>query len=250
MPRMGTLDAVAGFAETPVVRDLMTEAWELKGARTLQVLYEAGGPAVEAELPPAVHPTIPVIAHFVVFDVPESPVGPFRLAELQITCRAGMFPRVLPLSGVCDSDAAIGELAARWGYRLRKGIVKLQRLHDRVNGVVEEGGRTTLDCALIDPGPLGETGVYEQGALRPARVTRDGSEEVRLLQVDPKYEVDRADRGRPDLQIFDAAAWSGEALAPLYPVSAFSSTATVTIPKLRFLVDPNRPATEGTERLT
>ena len=66
-------------------------------------------------------------------------------------------------SGVCDSDEAIAELRARWGFALRKGTVRMQRLHDRINEVVYEYGRTMLDCALVDHGRWGIWGCVSKG---------------------------------------------------------------------------------------
>ncbi len=249
MPFSGTLDATVGLAQRPLLRDLKTEPWEFSHVEILHVLFETGDRRVEALLPPALHPTMPVIGYFTFMAVPESPVGPFKLAQVQITCRAGIFPRVLLLGSACDSDDAIRELSERWGYAPRRAAVATRRLHDRITGTVEVEGRRILDCALVDPQPLGGTSVYYAPSLHLARVRRDGQEAPRLIQVDPGYTIHRADRGRPEMLAFDAAAWSAAELDPFYPVSAFHSVADVTLPALRFIVDPTRPATEGTERL-
>ena len=72
---------------------------------------------------------------------------------------------------------------------------------------------------------------------------------LRLVQVDPTFAVERAERGRPHLVAFDAAAWGDARIVPMHPVSASIAIADVTLPRLRYLCRPDVWAFEGTERL-
>jgi hypothetical protein len=72
---------------------------------------------------------------------------------------------------------------------------------------------------------------------------------LRLLQVDPDYQVERAERGTAVLDAFDAAAWQSDAVRPSYPVVASFSIATVTLPRLRYVCRPDVLAFHGTERV-
>ena len=72
---------------------------------------------------------------------------------------------------------------------------------------------------------------------------------VRLVQVDPTFVVQRAERGRPHLSAFDAAAWGDARIVPAHPVSASIAIAEVTLPKLRYLCRPEVWAFDGTESL-
>ena len=82
-----------------------------------------------------------------------------------------------------------------------------------------------------------------------ARVRGDATERPWLVQVDPEYTFRRAERGRPAVDLFVAEAWSAEGLSPVYPVSASCCLCDVTLPRLRYIVDPDRPAMEATERV-
>ena len=64
------------------------------------------------------------------------------------------------------------------------------------------------------------------------------SSPARLVQVDPDYVFRSADRGKPQLEAFDAAAWKLEGARTNWPVSASYAVADITMPALRYLVDP------------
>jgi CheY-like chemotaxis protein len=70
---------------------------------------------------------------------------------------------------------------------------------------------------------------------------------LRLVQVDPDFDVARAERGRPLVDHFDTEAWRCAGLRPSAPVSF--SIADVTLPALRYVCRPEVPAFLGTERV-
>ncbi|MEE9276930.1 MAG: acetoacetate decarboxylase family protein [Dehalococcoidia bacterium] len=249
MPLAGTLDISARLADAPRMPSLSTEPWELAAAETLQLLYEIDDHNMEELLPRALNPTIPPTVFFEVMRVPESPVGPFALAQVRIGCRAGLRPRGLLTRAYCDSQDAAAALSDRWGYAVRPGEVRLRRLYDRVQAVVVADGRTILECDLIDPVPISGFDVQYIASVNLARVVRDGQETPRLVQVDPDYTIRRADRGQPELEIFDQSAWAADEVDPTFPISASFTVSDVKLPKLRYIMDPDRPALEGTEVL-
>ena len=53
--------------------DLDTEAMTLEGVELLQVLCEIKSAAACALLPPALHPTVPALVSWLVYQCPESP---------------------------------------------------------------------------------------------------------------------------------------------------------------------------------
>jgi hypothetical protein len=83
-----------------------------------------------------------------------------------------------------------------------------------------------------------------------ARVRRDGESLPRIVQVDSEYEFRRADRGRPELRAFDAAAWGDARLDPYLPVSASFAACAMTIANVRYICNPDIPASEGTEKVS
>jgi hypothetical protein len=144
-----------------------------------------------------------------------------------------------------DSVEAARALTSRWGYGYRPGDVRLARQYDAVTGTVCVDGRIILDVSLRDPDPLGPHDIQYTASMHLARTPRG----VRLVQVDPTFAVQRAERGRPHLAAFAAAAWGDARIVPTHPVSASIAVADVTLPKLRYVCRPDVWAFEGTETL-
>ncbi|MGH2685235.1 MAG: hypothetical protein ACRDJP_07205, partial [Actinomycetota bacterium] len=70
---------------------------------------------------------------------------------------------------------------------------------------------------------------------------------LRLVQVDPDYEVHRAERASPRLSVFDAGAWGEPLLEPVHPVVATFAVADVVLPRLRYVCRPEELAFFATE---
>ncbi|MGH7893851.1 MAG: acetoacetate decarboxylase family protein [Candidatus Binatia bacterium] len=239
----GTADVDVLAAGAPVMERLDTEPLTLSGVSVLQVTYEMSAASREVLLPPALHPTDPPLVSWFFWRCAEGPLGAFQLAQLRVECRSGLRPRGFLLGAMIDSESAGRTLAARWGYGSRLGEVRLARQYDAVEGTVRLGGRTILDVALRDPDPLGGHDVQYTASMHLARTPRG----VRLVQVDPTFTLERAERGRPHLVTFDAAAWGDPRIVPTHPVSASIAIADVTLPKLRYLCRPDVWAFDGTE---
>ena len=115
---VGTDDPQRLAEGAPEMPALDTEALELPGAVFLQALFEIESGAMCEMLPPALHPTLPPVAGVVAYDVPESPWGPFRIAQLRVQCRSGLRPRALLVSAVVDVPEVGEALAQRFGTKL------------------------------------------------------------------------------------------------------------------------------------
>ena len=105
MPLFGTLELPAVTAVLPTLRDLDTEPWSLPKAEILQMAFEAPRDT-HALLPKALHPAIPSYVTIVVTRFPESPVGPFLLAQLRLMARAGAHPRGFILRAYASTPEA------------------------------------------------------------------------------------------------------------------------------------------------
>ncbi len=248
MPLTGTRDLKAIADTAPLLTSLDTEPWELKGAQHLQLHYELGGSRT-ALLPPALHPSIPPTLLINVTDVPDSEVGSFTLATVRVGCRAGARPRGLLLRGYCDSTAATSVLRERWGFPIDLADVWLQPGYARAATSVTVAGVTVLEGELIDPQPITGADVQYMASLNLARVAREGDEKTLLLQVDPDYTFDRAQRGRTRLTAFEAEAWSLPGASAAHPISASLTTVDITLPRLRYLIHPERDPLSAVERL-
>ncbi len=228
--------AITGFATAPE---------KLLGVETLQIAFEVERAGADELLPPGLHPTRPPVVTWLVQRVPESPWGPFALAQCRIECRSGLRPRGFLRGGVIDNDAARAALAARWGYALALGEPRLARSYDEIRASVALGGAPVLELALRDPMPLRNADAYYVASVHLAHTPRG----LRLVQVDPDFDVARAERGRPLVDRFDAEAWDCTGLRPSAPVSGSFSIADVTLPSLRYVSRPEVPAFLGTERV-
>ena len=129
--------------------------------------------------------------------------------------------------------------------KLRQGEIRLERGYDQVRATVAVAGSRILDAALRDPRPLRNEDAYYVASMHLAHTPRG----LRLVQVDPELELERAERGRPLLAGFEAAAWGCQGARPSYPVSASFTLARVTLPALRYLCRPDVLAFEGSERV-
>jgi hypothetical protein len=228
--RAGTIDA---WATAPV---------RLEHVETLTVVYEIESAGAEDLLPPALHPTIPPIASWTFHRAAASPAGPFTVAELRIGCRFGVRPRGFVAGAFVDGAGAASLLSTR-GYRTEVADVRLQRFYDEVVGTVEVHGRPVLTALLLDPDPLSPSDVQQIATMVLARTPRG----IRLVQVEPELTIRRAERGRPRLGHFDAAAWGADGVRPAYAVSASTTVSDVTIPPIRYAAKPDVLAFQGTE---
>jgi hypothetical protein len=257
MPLAGSLDIRPLVDGSPEV--VLDENAELRvdDVDILQVLYEVRVADRESLVPPALNPTIPPVISFLVYRAKESAYGPFALAQLRLTARSGVRPRAYLVSARCDNPALSALLARSWGFRVMPGEISVRRFHDRVDCTVSEpatgggrGSRTILDVSLVDPVPVTGHDVQYPPGMHLARLQRDGVWVPRIVQVDSEYEFRRADRGRPSLNSFDPSAWGDERLVPDIAVSASFAACDMTIANVRYICNPDIPASEGTEKVS
>tara|TARA_R100000005_G_scaffold7152_2_gene3251 strand:- start:12385 stop:13143 length:759 start_codon:yes stop_codon:yes gene_type:complete len=249
MAAYGTLEFERALDGALALKSLETEPWTLPGARLIQASVEVERESALAAIPPALHPTLPPYALFSVTEFPESPVGPFRLAQVRIVARAGTRPRGFLVGAVCDSDVATAELAARWGYSVVRGEVKLSERHDRWIGTVVRDGKMIMQVSCRNPQLINGADIDPIDTLTLARY----ESESLLMQVDPEYVYHAAHRGQAELE-FDSASWGRGALAgsvhPTSPNVAVCCRVDTDLPTPRFVIDPAKPALQGTRRLS
>lgn len=251
MPLFGGLDVEAALAGAPTITTLTPETWALPGADLLQVSYEVEEAAALAITPPSCHPSIPPYATFSVVRFPESPHGPFNLAMIRLIVRAGIRPRGLLLAAFTDNTDAAAGLASGWGYRISEAEVEYSRNYGAIRGTVTIDGSTALDVSLRDPEPVpgGDLELFDN--LHLANLA-DGEKEhgdAVIVQVDPGYQYSAADRGQAELTTFEPEALGITGLHPVYRVVAVGCQADVELNAPRFVMDPVKPAVQGTRRL-
>jgi hypothetical protein len=242
---IGTANVDDLAARAPVVEAFDGEPVTCEQSEVLQVTYEIATPHREAMLPPGLHPTDPPIVTWLVYRCPASPWGRFAMAQTRIECRSGLRLRGFLVSAVVDNAAAAEVLARRWGFATRQGEIELHRYYDRVHAAVATSGRTVLDLMVSDPIPLSPGDVQYVANMNLAHTPRG----VRLVQVEPRYQIQRVERGRPRVVEFDGAAWGDVRVQPVHPVSASLAVADITIPPVRFVCRPDALAFDSTEQV-
>jgi hypothetical protein len=239
------VDGLADWAargDLPRLGGDRTDGALIEGVEVLHVFTEAPGDAVRAALPPTLHLTIPGCLYATFLRAHVSPWGSFELAEIRVGARLREKPRSLLVAAAIDNPDAAAALAAGWGYRCLPAQVSLRRFYERVAGRVVAGGRTVLEVALRDPEPIpGATLQY--GPLANVASTKDGP---RVVLVDPVLEFgDEQERGRPEVQDFDAAWWGEPQLRSTLCIGAFYATGNLRLAPPSSLLDPEIPSGAG-----
>jgi Acetoacetate decarboxylase (ADC) len=247
-PRSGKLNTAEWAGRVATINGYKTESWTLKKAQILEVHCEIEDETADALLPKTMHPSIPQYAIFNVTSYPESPAGPFTIGEIRIAGRTGVRPRGFVIRSFCNSDAARRELAARWGYPVAAGDVKLVARHDRVVGTVTVDGRTALEIEMLDRDFISGGDIQYIASMHLARNADDKN--LVVVQVDPEYVFSKAERGRPHVVSVDTAAFGADPYFKLAnPISACFTTADVTLPKIRYICNPEISAIQGTTKI-
>jgi hypothetical protein len=230
-------------AGSPQLESLASDPVALEGVELIKLTCEAENASICELLPPAVHPTVPAMLSWTFYNCPASPWGAFRLALSHIECRSGTRPRAFLVSGVIDNDQARAALTRGWGYRLAMGELDFLRGYDIARVGVRVAGRDVLRFGLRGPVLLPPDVVQFVSSLHPAQTPRG----YRLLQVDVAHEFERAERGAPFYEGFDAEAWGEARLRPTHPIAASVCLATIRLRELRFVCRPGEIAFTGTE---
>lgn len=237
------LDALAGRA--PVMASLDAPPVTLADVEVLQATFELPYSSREPLLPAGLHPTTPPMVVVLAWRVPSSPWGPFTMAQARVSCRSGVRPRGFVAGCIVDTAPAASGLAGSWGLPAVVGRASLERRYDRAELVAEGPDGPAVHLVALDPDPLSSDDVQFTVTTTLAATPRG----LRLVQVEPEYELRRVERVRPRLLAFDGAGWGRPDLRPYHPVSATIGVGQVTVPKLRFLSHPDVNAFEGTEKI-
>jgi len=241
----GTADPKGFERDAPTMPSFAENGVEFPNAVFVQALFEIEAASMCEMLPPALHPTLPPVAGITVLDVPESEWGPFRMAELRIQCRSGLRSRAMGVSTVVDRAEVGVELAERFGFRVVLGEVALERAYHETRIEVGAEGATWASAAMRGPKRIGEGDMQFVSTMHPAQ-TPVG---FRLVQLDTRYGVQRAERAPLDLEVFDAAAWGESRIVPSLMLPAVVGIADVRLDAIRFACRAEVMAFEGSEKV-
>lgn len=221
-----------------------SEPVAVEGVEVFQAAFEHAGSRGDAFLPKGLVPTIPTLVTLVGIRAPDGPAGPFTLAQVRVSCRSGARARALVVAtAVAASDETAEWLSGGWGIGANgnpNGGVTYRRDYHRAHIAAP-----WFDVSLDGPRPIGVHDVQYVTELHPVS-TPSGP---RLVQVELEVSLDRVERGRPTLHRF-AAPDTAAGLDPRFPMVATSGVGTLTLPAIRFLLQPDVPPPAGTERVT
>jgi hypothetical protein len=242
---VGTGDPAKLEDGAPTMDALDASSVTFADAVFMQALFEMRSESMCEMLPPALHPTLPPVAGISVFDVPDSEWGSFRMAQLRIECRSGLRPRGLLVGAVIDNSAAEDALTQRFGFKLSAGDVELRRAYDETRVSVVVDGHTWLRTSMRGPTRIGEGDTQFVSSLHSARTPQG----FRLVQVDTRHTVHRAERAPLEIEMFDAGAWGEERIVPSLSLPGVVGVADLSIDPLRFVCRPDVLAFQGTEAI-
>jgi hypothetical protein len=240
----GTAPVADFLAHAATMSSFDTDELALAEVELFQAMFEMRIASRETSLPASLHPSAVPTFVVQVWRCADSPWGPFRLAQGRVGSRSGLRPRGHIQACVCDNATATDALRARWGFPAQNGAVELQRHYDAVEASVVVGSSTVMSLRGVNPEPLGDNDITYSGSVAIAHTPRG----LRLVQIDYDLAVERAERVRPQLVAFDAAAFGVHpTVDPYYPVSGSIATGSLTLHRLRYVCRPDEMAFTGTE---
>jgi hypothetical protein len=242
----GTADLAALSRRAPKLAGFEGEALTLSGVELFQATWELGGLAPEAPFPPALAPTLPVLAVLSIRRGDSGPLGPFSVAELRLSCRSGVRPRQLLVASFAEGDAARAALNERFAFGAAAARVRLERFYDRVEVSIERDGARIFEASGLAPLPLATADLQFFSSVHAAETPKG----LRLVQIDGELAAARAERAEPRLACFAADAFGLPGARLAHPVAAFVAVGDWTLPHIRFVSRADVPAFAGTERVS
>jgi hypothetical protein len=217
---------------------------DLGAAQWLQFSYELPGTREEL-FPPGLHPTTPVVVTLQLWRVAAGELGCFGLAQLRLSCRAGMRIRAFLVQSVIDGENAAQVLSQRYGYIPTPGAVVIHRRADRIEGLVRVGGQPVLSAALLKPDVLDVSGLQHIGNMNLSL----SKGLPQLLQIEPAITTLGVQRGPQQLTTFDSGFWRLPGRTLKHSVIGAFADIKLALPAVRYVQDPALPALVGTMKL-
>ena len=192
MPDYGLVAAEELGPTTPQLAPLYPALpWEMPGARIIKLAFEVGTDFIRHTLPAGLARSTPPYGTLIVYDVPDSPFGPYRMVAQTLACRYRNFARVYVLQAVVDNPIALAALREVWSYPAAPGTVDLTDGDGQVSGVVAApDGAPLATFSLMDIQGAEAERVVIDGELTarvPPRFSTADEEPVRLVQVNRAF---------------------------------------------------------------
>jgi len=209
MPDYGLVAAEELGPTTPQLAPLYPALpWPMPGARIIKLAYEVGTDFIRHTLPAGLARSTPPYGTLLVYDVPESPFGPYRMAAQTLACRYRNFARVYVLQAVVDNPVAMAALREVWSYPAAPGTIELTDADGEIRGLVAapDGGALARFTLTDIEGAEAERVVIdgELTARVPPRFSTGDEEPVRLIQVNRAFALRDPSRARFSIEFASA----------------------------------------------
>ena len=242
----GSAPADEFVAHAATMSGFDTDALTLPDAEVFQATFEMRIGGRETSLPRGLHPTGAPTFIVQFWQCPESPWGPFSLAQGRVGSRSGLRPRGHVQGCVCDNDEASAALRARWGFPVQAGTVTLRHHYDAVEARAAVDGRVVLSIRGKDPEPLGNGDIAYSSTVALAHTPRDCGW-CRSSTTSRSRAPNAC--GPISTSSTPPASACTPASKPYHPVSASIALGTIELHRLRFVCRPDELAFTGTETI-
>ena len=211
MPDYGLVAAEELGPTTPQLAPLYPAMpWVMPGARIIKLAYEVGTDFIRHTLPAGLARSTPPYGTLLVYDVPESPFGPYRMAAQTLACRYRNFARVYVLQAVIDNPVALAAFREVWSYPAAPGTIELTDDGESVRSPAWWPPPTVPPLATFTltgiEGAEAERLVIdgELTARVPARFSTGDVEPVRLVQVNRAFALRDPTRAKFSIEFTSA----------------------------------------------
>ena len=164
--------------------------WKCDGVTMLNVYFEVRKDVLLDRLPPEFNRTSPAYCRLVIFDHPNSPIGPFRDAFVALGCRLSMMPAGFVAVSITDNPRALAAGQFERGYPSTLGKIAFEADVTHAHALVSD-----------EKGPLIEVTMPSLQTIEPSRLAYDHVDAI-VTRADGKLELLVT---APDLKIERAA---------------------------------------------
>ena len=245
MPGFGSLDHDRQMARVPRVEDLANESVVCQSAETLVFAVEIPHDSGIETVPKALNPLLPPYIRIELTRHHNSPWGPFSTACLSVAVRKDGTACAYATGGFCDNDQVSEHFRLRYGARLRRGSISIERRYSGVEGRVATEGRLVLD-ALIE---RAESVLPSQVALPPLLNLAKFEGQLWVIEEDRAVAIESAERGMTLIRKCEPAAFGEERLQLRHTLPAVFAKCALTYLPVSLLIDPALPAYLGTREV-
>lgn len=182
MPQFGRIDA-GSLAVVEREGSAPPAPWSGDGVTVQAVTFEVAVSAALDALPELFARPAPPYARIAVTDYPDSPVGPYREAQLLLSCRYLMLPRQYVVASIVSSPEAAAAIAQHWGYEPVAGTVELTRDGDDFVSTISDPSGLTIRVASPGAATSGTAMIRYDTTVSVWLV--DGEPKAQLLSAEP-----------------------------------------------------------------